>query len=115
MVDVEVDLARSEDPTKDILNSLPEDVEGKMLRLKISVGEGTRERIDENKIAEFLRPAFTYQIRWIEEGVENVSLSEFTLDPYRLFKDFVDLNYSDHKKHGSIAKEGDQILREVLS
>jgi exonuclease SbcD len=115
MVDVEVDLARSEDPTKDILNSLPEDVEGKMLRLKISVGEGTRERIDENKIAEFLRPAFTYQIRWIEEGVEKVSLSEFTLDPYRLFKDFVDLNYSDHKKHGSIAKEGDQILREVLS
>jgi exonuclease SbcD len=115
MVDVEVDLARSDDPTKDILNSLPDDVDGKMLRLKISVGEGTRERIDENKIAEFLRPAFTYQTRWIEEGVEKVSLSEFTLDPYRLFKDFVDLNYSDHKKHDSIAKEGDHILREVLS
>ncbi|MCJ2556456.1 MAG: metallophosphoesterase [Candidatus Thermoplasmatota archaeon] len=115
MVDVEVDVADSDDPTRDILNSLPTDVSGKMLRMRISVGEGTRERIDENTIADFLRPAFTYQIRWTEEGVEKVSLSEFTLDPYRLFKDFVDLNYSDHKKHDPILGEGDQILREVLS
>jgi exonuclease SbcD len=115
MVDVQVDVSRSDNTTEAILNSLPADVSGKMLRLKISVGEGTRERIDENKIADFLRPAFTYQIRWVEEGVEKVSLSEFTLDPYRLFKDFVSLNYTDHKKHDSIVKEGEHILREVLS
>ncbi|MFQ6106934.1 MAG: exonuclease SbcCD subunit D [Thermoplasmata archaeon] len=115
MVDVEIDISGSENPTRDILNRLPEDVEGKMLRMTILVGEGARERIDENRIADFLRPAFNYQMRWIEEGVEKVSLSEFTLDPFRLLKDFVDLNYSDHKKHDALLREGDQILREVLS
>lgn len=115
MIDVEMDVSKSEDPTTEILNTLPEDVSGKMLRLRIAVGEGTRERIDENKLASYLQPAFNYQIRWIEEGIEKVSLSEFTLDPYRLFKDFVDLNYSDHKKHDTLLSEGDQILKEVLS
>ncbi|MFQ6128071.1 MAG: exonuclease SbcCD subunit D [Thermoplasmata archaeon] len=115
MIDVEIDLSRSEHPTRDILDKLPEDVSGKMLRIKITVGEGTRERIDENRIADFLRSAFNYQMGWIEEGVEKVSLSEFTLDPYRLFKDFVDLNYSDHSKHNALLREGDQILRQVLS
>lgn len=115
MVDIEINVSKSENATTEILNALPEDVSGKMLRLRIAVGEGTRETIDERKLASFLRPAFNYQIRWIEEGIEKVSLSEFTLDPYRLFKDFVDLNYSDHKKHSALLSEGDQILKEVLS
>jgi len=115
MIDVEIDVSKSENPTTDILNTLPADVGGKMLRMRIAVGEGTRERIDENRIASSLQPAFNYQIRWIEEGIEKVSLSEFTLDPYRLFKDFVDVNYSDHKKHNTLLSEGDQILKEVLS
>lgn len=115
MVDIDIDLTDSDSPTNDILGLLPLDVKGKMLRLRISVGEGIRERIDENRLADFLRPAFNYQIRWVEEGVEKVSLSEFTLDPHRLFKDFVDANYSEHKKHDNIVKEGGQILREVLS
>ncbi|MFQ5909570.1 MAG: exonuclease SbcCD subunit D [Thermoplasmata archaeon] len=115
MLDIEADVSGSENPTRDVLDRLPDDVGEKMLRVKVSVGEGTRERIDENRIADYLRHAFNYQIRWVEEGIEKVSLSEFTLDPYRLFKDFVDLNYSDHSKHDPLLGEGDQILRDVLS
>lgn len=115
MISISIDVRGKEKPTEDILTMLPSDVRDKMLRIEIAVDEGMRSRIDENSIAEHLRPAFHYQVKWIEESSERISLSEFTLDPLKLLRDFVDLNYSHHRRYEDILKEGEKALREVLS
>ncbi len=86
-----------------------------MVRIEIQLQEGQRELLDEAAIAERLSEAFHYEVSlsYAERG--KVSIEEFTLDPLKLFEEFVKLNYGDHSRLEDILNEGESILREVLS
>lgn len=114
MVKIEVQVEEG-DPTEKILKALPLEVSGKMIRLEVTIEEGLRSKVDENKIASRLREAFHYEVRWLESKREKLGLAEFTLDPLLLFSDFVRMNYHGHPKIEEILEEGQKILREVLA
>ncbi|MFQ6060400.1 MAG: exonuclease SbcCD subunit D [Thermoplasmata archaeon] len=114
MIRIAVDVARSENPTRDIMDTSPSNIKNAMLRLEITIKEGMRARIDENKISQKLRDSFHYGVKWNEKKEDKLALTEFTLDPMRLFRDFVNLNYDDHPRREEILEEGERILREVL-
>lgn len=112
---LKVELESVGDPvTQSILDALPEDVAGALVRLEVHLKEGQRERIDEAAISNRLSPAFHYDIAYRVEGREKLSPADFTLDPLRLFQEYVDLNYGDHSQAEAIRREGESILREVL-
>ena len=57
---------------------------------------------------------FFYEVKWIEQGPEKVGFSEFTMDPTKLFEDFVQRNYEKDPRKEEILREGTAVLREVL-
>ncbi|MFQ5552424.1 MAG: exonuclease SbcCD subunit D [Thermoplasmata archaeon] len=113
MIKVEVDLG-GEDATESILKALPEDLAGALLRLQVRLAEGQRQRIDETALARRLSEAFHYDVAYHYREREKVATQEFTLDPLRLFREYVELNYGDHARRGDILRDGEEILREVL-
>ncbi len=113
MIKVEIDLG-GEDATESILKALPEDLEGALLRLQVRLDEGQRQRIDETAVARRLSGAFHYDVAYRYREREKVSAPEFTLDPLRLFREYVELNYADHARMEDILRDGEEILREVL-
>jgi exonuclease SbcD len=114
MVKITLEISKDEDATNKILDALPDEVEGKMLRLEISLDEGTRERISESRISEKLKGAFHYDVRWKEKTVEKLGYVEFTMNPYQLLRTFLKTNYGDHPKYEELESEGEDILNEVL-
>ncbi|MEE8199421.1 MAG: metallophosphoesterase [Thermoplasmata archaeon] len=113
MMKVEVDLG-GEDATESILNALPEDLEGALVRLHVRLDEGQRQRIDETALARRLSGAFHYDVGYRYREREKVAAPEFTLDPLRLFREYIELNYADHARMEDILRDGEEILREVL-
>ena len=111
---VEVTVREEDDPTAVILGRLPKDVRDAMVRLDITIPETLRPRVDERKIAERLQDAFHYEVRWIPAERDTVAPSEYTLDPWRLLGDFVDVTFGKDPRRGAIRAEGEKILREVL-
>lgn len=113
MIKVEVDAGNS--PTERVLKALDQDIKGALVRLEIRLEEGQRELLDEGAIAERLAEAFHYEVSHTFVDRETISIEEFTLDPLRLFEEYVKLNYADHSRLEDILSEGEAILREVLS
>jgi exonuclease SbcD len=114
MAKVEVTVKGDEDPTSTILDALPAEVQDAMVRLEITIPEALRARVDERRIAERLRDAFHYEVRWIPADRETAAPSEYTLDPLRLLGDFVDATFGKDPRRDAIRTEGEKILREVL-
>jgi len=114
MVKVSLEIKADEDPTKKIIDALPEEVEEKMLRLEIGLEEGLRERISESRITEKLKGAFYYDVKWKELTTEKLGYVEFTMNPHQLLRTFLKTNYKEHPKYEEILKEGEDILNEVL-
>ncbi|MEE9592952.1 MAG: hypothetical protein V3W28_05175, partial [Thermoplasmata archaeon] len=113
MIKVEVDLG-GEDATESILKALPEDPAGALLRLQVRLAEGQRQRIDETALARRLSEAFHYDVAYRYREREKVAAPEFTLDPLRLFREYVELNYADHARREDVLRDGEEILQEVL-
>ncbi|MDX1534063.1 MAG: metallophosphoesterase [Thermoplasmata archaeon] len=113
MIKVEVDLG-GEDATDSILKALPEDLEGALVRLQVRLDEGQRQRIDETALARRLSGAFHYDVAYRYRERDQVAAPEFTLDPLRLFREYVELNYADHARREDLLRDGEAILREVL-
>src|SRR2546425_1647318 len=78
---VEVTVREEDDPTAAILAGLPPSVRDAMVRLEVTIPDVLRLRVDERKIAERLREAFHYEVRWIPVEREHLAPSEFILDP----------------------------------
>jgi len=114
MSKVEVTVREDEDPTSTILDALPAEVQDAMVRLEITIPETLRVRVDERRIADRLRDAFHYEVRWIAVDRESVAPSEYTLDPLRLLGDFVDATFGKDPRRDAIRAVGEKILREVL-
>lgn len=113
MIKISVDIKPDEEPNERILKSIP-DVSGKMMRLEITLPEGFRARVSDDKINEKLKNAFYYDLRWVETTKEKIGLVSFTTNPYELLKEYVELNYADDSRKDEILTEGNDILKEVL-
>ncbi|MFQ6012823.1 MAG: exonuclease SbcCD subunit D [Thermoplasmata archaeon] len=113
MIKVEVDLG-GEDATESILKALPADLAGALVRLRVRLAEGQRQRIDETALARHLSGAFHYDVAYRYRERQKVAAAAFTLDPLRLFREYVELNYADHARAEDILRDGEEILREVL-
>ncbi|MBU2565821.1 MAG: metallophosphoesterase [Candidatus Thermoplasmatota archaeon] len=113
MIKINVDIKPDEEPNEKILKSIP-DASRKMIRLEITLPEGFRARVSDDKINEKLKNAFYYDIRWIETTKEKIGLISFTTNPYELLKEFIELNYADDHRKDEILNEGNNILKEVL-
>ncbi len=114
MLKVQLDLSSSENPTKDILDGLPDDMNGALLRLFLKGPEGLRSKINEKKVADALSNAFFHEVRWEEFSEEKAGYTEFTVDPHELFQRFVSQNYSKHPDKEKLLEHGGEVLREVL-
>lgn len=104
----------TKDPTTEILAKIPRDVTEKMIRLEIEAGEGIQEIIIESKIEEKLKRAFHYEIRTAELHAEKIAPVSFTMDPFKLLGEFIDLNYYSHPKKEQILQSGRQLIEEAL-
>ncbi len=113
MIKVEVD-ATGGNPMERVLRALGQDLRDALVRLEIKLEEGQRELLDEAAIAKSLAEAFHYEVSHTYVDRETPSLDEFTLDPLRLFEEYVTFNYADHSRLEDILREGEEILREVL-
>jgi exonuclease SbcD len=114
MIKFELDLSSSENPTKDIIDGLPENIDGALLRLFLKGPEGLRSKINERKVADALSTAFFHEVRWEEVREEKAGYTEFTVDPHELFQRFVSQNYSKHPDKEKLLEYGSEVLKEVL-
>ena len=114
MVKVEVDVCGLSNPTQAILDALPADPSGKLLRLEVTYEEGQKPLIDQTKISRRLGLSFYYDAKWQEMARERIGAVEFTMDPYILFREYVRSNLSGHPRVEEVLEEGEMILKEVL-
>ena len=113
MMKINVEVMPDEEPNEKILRSIG-DVAGKMVRLEVTLPEGFRTKVSEDKINEKLKNTFYYDIRWVEKKGEKIGLISFTTNPYDLLREFIGLNYAKHPRKDELLNEGSNILKEVL-
>ena len=113
MMKINVEVMPDEEPNEKILRSIG-DVAGKMVRLEVTLPEGLRTKVSEDKINEKLKNTFYYDIRWVEKKGEKIGLISFTTNPYDLLREFIGLNYAKHPRKDELLNEGSNILKEVL-
>ena len=111
---VEVVIGMADDVTEKVLAGLPVDVAGHLVRIEISLPDELRNRLDEKRLAERLRDAFHYEVKFLSTSRPRVVADEFTLDPARLLADYVDKVLADHPKRDAIKVEARRVLKEAL-
>lgn len=118
MMEVRVKIGHDDkDPTKTILDVIPSDLTGKMVRLFVDLPLGMRPSVREDRIVEKLAPAFDRKVAWLSPSPEPVGRADAAkalLDHYGLLESFIDQSFGNHPQKDALAKEGRNILREVL-
>lgn len=118
MVEIRVKIEPGDkNPTKTVLDGIPSDLQGKMIRLFAELPAGTRPMIQDGRIAEKLAPSFNYKTHWttsVGEPVRPTEAARALVDPYGLLESYVDLNFGKHPYRESLLKEGKSILKEAL-
>src|SRR2546430_10466985 len=112
---VDVSVGMADDATEKVLAALPKDVAGHLVRIEIALPDELRNRLDEKRLAERLREAFHYEVKFISASRSRVVTEEFTLDPGRLLADYVDKVLADHPKREAIKVEAGRVLKEALA
>jgi DNA repair exonuclease SbcCD nuclease subunit len=118
MLEIRVKIEEGEkDPTARILGKIPSDLGGKMVRLYVELPLAMRPLIRDNEVGERLSPAFDRKVSWLTPSAEPVRSGEMAkalANHYGLLESFLDLNFAKHPHKDALAKEGRNILREVL-
>ena len=115
MEKVEVTLSLGDDPTKRVLDALPSDVAGKLVRIEVHLPDELRARLDERRLAERLQGAFHVDLRLVSTERPRIVAEEFTMDPLRLLSDYVDKNLAEHPRRDAIKAEAQRLLKEALA
>ncbi len=113
MEKVEVTVNPGDDVTKRVLDALPRDVAGRLVRLEVRLPDELRPSLDEKKLERRLQEAFHYEVRLVSAERARVVTDEFTMDPARLLSDYVDKNFADHPRRDAIKAEAQRLLREA--
>lgn len=112
---VDVAVGMADDVTEKVLAALPSDTEGHLVRIEIALPDELRNRLDEKRLAERLRAAFHYEVKFLSTSRPRIVADEFTLDPGHLLADYVDKVLTDHPKREAIKAEAHRILKETLT
>jgi len=115
MEKVEVTLGMGEDATRRVLEALPKDAAGKLIRIEVRLPDELRPSLDERKLGERLRDAFHVELRLVSTDRARITTDEFTMDPTRLLADYVDRNFEGHPRKDAIRAEAQRLLREALA
>ena len=112
---VDVGVGMADDVTKKVLDALPTDTAGHLVRIEIVIPDELRNRLDEKRLAERLRDAFHFEVKFVSSSRPRTVTEEFTLDPGRLLAEYVDKVLADHPKRETIKVEAQRLLREALA
>jgi len=112
---VDVAVGMAEDVTRSVLEALPSDVAGHLVRIEVTLPDELRNRLDEKHLAERLRDAFHYEVKFISTNRPRTVTDEFTMDPNRLLSEYVDKVLADHPKREAIKVEAQRVLKEALA
>src|SRR5438128_3069799 len=112
---VEAAVDMGDDVTEKVLAALPPQVGGHLVRIEITLPDELRNRLDEKRLADRLRDAFHYEVKFLSTSRPRVMTEEFTLDPGRLLSDYVDKVLADHPKREAIKVEARRVLKEALA
>ncbi len=112
---VDVTVGPGDDPTRRVLEALPKDVAGRLVRIEVRLPDELRASLDERKLEKRLEDAFHYEIRLLSSERPRVASDEFTMDPARLLADYVDKTFADHPRRDAIRAEAQRLLREALA
>jgi len=115
MVKVDVAAGMGDDVTAKVLEALPEHLEDALVRLELRVPDELRGQLDERRLADRLRSAFHYEVKFVSTERPRIVTEEFTMDPLRLLAEYVEKTFADHLKKDMIRSEAQRILREVLA
>ena len=111
---VETVVGMGDDVTEKVLAAIPAQVAGHLVRIEVTLPDELRNRLDEKRLADRLRDAFHYEVKFISASRPRVMTEEFTLDPGRLLADYVDKVLADHPKREAIKVEARRVLKEAL-
>src|SRR2546422_1050688 len=112
---VEAVIGMGDDVTEKVLAAIPAQVTGHLVRIEVTLPDELRNRLDEKRLADRLRDAFHYEVKFVSASRPRVVTEEFTLDPGRLLTDYVDKVLADHPKREAIKVEARRVLKEALS
>ena len=115
MLKVDVAAAPGDDVTEKVLEAIPGDVRGALVRLEIRLPDELRARLDDRRIADRLKDAFHYEVQLVSTERGRTVSDEFTMDPLRLLSDYVDKTLADDPRREAIRAEAQRILREALA
>src|SRR2546428_13708661 len=105
----------SYDLTEKVLAAIPSQVTGHLVRIEVTLPDELRNRLDEKRLADRLRDAFHYEVKFVSASRPRVGTEEFTLDPGRLLTDYVGKVLLDHPKREAIKVEDPSVPQEGLS
>jgi exonuclease SbcD len=112
---VEVTVGMADDVTERVLAAIPPDIAGHLLRIEVTLPDELRNRLDEKRLADRLKDAFHYELKFASTSRPRVVTEDFTLDPGRLLADYVDKVLADHPKREAIKVEARRVLKEALA
>lgn len=115
MEKVDVTVGVGEDATRRVLDSLPADIAGRLVRVEVRLPDELRPSLDEKKIERRMQDAFHYELRLVSTERGRIASDEFTMDPMRLLADYIDKNFVDHPRKDAIRAEAQRLLREALT
>src|SRR5947209_19079124 len=86
---VEAVIGMGDDVTEKVLAAIPAEVTGHLVRIEVTLPDELRNRLDEKRLADRLRDAFHYEVKFVSASRPRVVTEEFTLDHGRLLTDFI--------------------------
>src|SRR5947208_14652532 len=108
---LDVSLGKADDATEKVLAALPKEVAGHLVRIEIALPDELRNRLDEKRLAERLREAFHYEVKFLSTRRPRLVADDSTLDPVRLLADCVDKVLADHPRRDAIKVEARRVLK----
>ena len=115
MEKVDVTVTLGDDVTRRVLDALPQEVAGKLVRVEVHLPDELRASLDEKKLESRLQDAFHYELRLVSTERARITTDEFTMDPARLLAEYVDKNFDGHPRKDAIKAEAQRLLKEALA
>ena len=112
---VDVTIGMADDVTQKVLDALPAESTGHLVRIEITIPDEVRSRLDEKRLADRLRDAFHFEVKFLSSTRSRIVADDFTLDPNHLLAEYVDKVLADHPKREAIKVEAQRVLKEALA
>src|SRR2546428_11902225 len=93
---VETIVGMGDDVTEKVLDAIPAQVTGHLVRLEVTLPDELRNRLDEERLADRLRGAFHYEGKFISASRPRPATEEVTLDPGRPLADYAAHGLAGH-------------------